>query len=134
MVGIVLITHAKLAKALLSSLIDIVGDIEGVQAVSIEEHYDENKIRTLLSKAIDNVNQGDGVIILTDMFGGTPSNMALSFLKNEEIEIITGVNLPMLIKAAGVREGKKLSEFAGTLKDKGQESIVLASEMLKGDS
>ncbi len=131
MIGVILITHGGLAEALLMTTKEIVGDIGDIRVLSIDTSDDEDKIRDILSDNIKEMDKGDGVIILTDMFGGTPSNISLSFLSDDKVEVLTGVNLPMLIKAASTKGDMKLVELAEMLKCKGQESIVLASEILK---
>ncbi len=98
MVGIVIVTHGELAHHLLETAKGIVGEARQVATLSVSANKEIAKIRSDLSDAIQNVDTGDGVLILTDMFGGTPSNISLSFLNEKEVEVVTGVNLPMLIK------------------------------------
>ncbi|MCP3676684.1 MAG: PTS fructose transporter subunit IIA [Deltaproteobacteria bacterium] len=134
MVGILLITHGHFAEVLISTAEAIVGQIENIRAVSVSAEDDVETIKGIISGMMEEVDQGDGVIMLTDMFGGTPSNIGLSFLSHGEVEIITGVNLPILLKLAKERGGKTLPDLASLLKKRGRESIVLASEMLNGKS
>jgi PTS system mannose-specific IIA component len=134
MVGVTLITHGKLADILINTAEEITGPLENISSVIVDKDDDPKKVRGTVSKAIKEVDQGDGVIILTDMFGGTPSNIGLSFLSSGKVELITGVNLPILLKLASRKADESLSELAGMLKKKGQDSIVLASEMLKEKS
>ena len=134
MVGVLLMTHGHFAEVLISTAEEIVGPIENIRAVSVNAEDDVETIKGIISRVMQEVDQGDGVIMLTDMFGGTPSNIGLSFLSQDEVEIITGVNLPIVLKLARERDGKTLPDLASLLKKRGRESIVLASEMLKGKS
>lgn len=134
MIGILLITHGSLSEVLIGTAEGVVGPIENIKAVSVNSDDDVTAVKGLISAALHEIDQGDGVIMLTDMFGGTPSNIGLSFLREGEIEIITGVNLPIVLKIAKERSGKSLPELASLLKKRGRESIVLASEMLNGKS
>jgi mannose PTS system EIIA component len=129
MVGIVVVAHGRLAEALIETAEMIVGCSEGVQSCSFSQGSDVEKLRKILKASIKEVNDGDGVIILTDMFGGTPSNISLSFLE-DKIEVITGVNLPMLINALTKREGKGIKELAQILRENGRSNIYIASEIL----
>lgn len=129
MVGIVVVAHGRLADALVETAEMIVGQTEGVKACAFCEGSDVEKLRKMLKTSIKEVNDGDGVIILTDMFGGTPSNISLAFLE-EKLEVITGVNLPMLLNALTKREGKDLAGLAQLLKENGRSNIYIASEIL----
>ena len=131
MVGLVLATHFGLGKELLNAVKSIAGEIEFVQVVSVdlEKEVEEAKKEILL--AIKKVNGGDGVLILTDMFGGTPSNLSLSFLEEGKVEVLTGVNLPILINLINSRKDKNLAELAAHLQDSGKRSICRASEILE---
>ncbi len=131
MVGAIVITHGSLAASLMEVAESITGKIEKVKTVSVTRSDTTESIRSALSGSIKDVNSGSGVIIFTDMFGGTPTNVALSLLEDGKVDVITGVNLPMLIKFIGNRTEKSLSEVALLLKDYGQKSIVLAGDMLK---
>jgi PTS system mannose-specific IIA component len=128
MIGIVVVTHDRLAEELVSAARTILGDLPGVAAVSIGWSDDVDAARASIERAIAEV-AGDATLILTDMFGGTPTNVSLSFL-SARVEIVTGVNLPMLIKVAGHREGP-LTELARVLREQGRESIVVASGLLE---
>jgi mannose PTS system EIIA component len=130
MVGIIVVAHGRLAEALKETAEMIVGHVEAFRSCSFCEGSDVDKLRKMLKTSIKEVNSGQGVIILTDMFGGTPSNISLSFLEVNEIEVITGVNLPMVITALTKREGKTLKELAQMLKDSGSHNINIASEIL----
>ncbi len=131
MIGVVIVCHCGLAREFLNTLELIVGPVEGFQAVPIEPQQDVEKIRSEIAGALRKVDTGEGALILTDMFGGTPSNISLSFLDEKRIEVISGVNLPMLIKLASFREGKSLEELASFIKAYGQKNISIASEILR---
>ena len=131
MVGILVITHRQLAQEFVATAELIVGKMENCIGLSLDPELPGDDLRQQITKAMDEVNDGDGVIVLTDMFGGTPSNLSLSFLNQKGIEVVTGVNLPMLLKLAHSREDKKVDELARLVKDYGRRSISLASEILK---
>lgn len=130
MIGLVLVTHAGLATALKLSAEMIVGPIERCATVEVapEERADDIMARVV---AAVNAVQSDGAIIMTDLFGGTPSNMAMSFLKEGYIEVVTGVNLPMLIEFCSRRERMQVAELAADLHRTGREGIIVAGELLK---
>jgi PTS system mannose-specific IIA component len=130
MVGILVITHRRLAEEFIATAELIVGKVENCVGLSLDPDLPVGDLRQQIDQAMDKVNDGDGVIVLTDMFGGTPSNLSMSFLNNEGIEVVTGVNLPMLLKLAQSREGHKVDELARIIKDYGRRSISLASEIL----
>ncbi|MDD3581264.1 MAG: PTS sugar transporter subunit IIA [Desulfobacca sp.] len=132
MIGVLIVTHRQLAEALLSTCDLILGYMEGVQAVSLEPDAPPEDSRQQIANAIAQLNNGDGVLILTDMFGGTPSNLSLSFLKNGQVEVVTGVNLPMLMRLGQIKQGENLNlqEAALALKQSGQRGISVASEVL----
>ena len=130
MVGMLVITHRRLAEEFIATAELIVGKIENCVGLSLDPDLPVGDLRQQIDQAMDKVNDGDGVIVLTDMFGGTPSNLSLSFLNNKGIEVVTGVNLPMLLKLAQSREGHKVDELARIIKDYGRRSISLASEIL----
>ena len=112
--------------------LSIVRDAAPMAGVALEHDEDVEKMRQKIVTAIRQVDQNGGVLLLSDMFGGTPSNLCLSFLEEGKIEVITGVNLPMLIKLASLREKKSLSEVASFIRNYGQKNITLAGEILKG--
>lgn len=130
MVGIIVVAHGRLAEALAEAAEMIVGHMEGFRACSFFQGSDVDKLRKTLKTSIKEVNSGQGVIILTDMFGGTPSNISLSFLEENEIEVITGVNLPMVITALTKRDKRNIKELAQILKEQGSHNINIASEIL----
>jgi PTS system mannose-specific IIA component len=130
MIGLLIITHCQLAKELLEAAEFIVGAIEAVECISIDTSKDSKELRDMIEKKIASLDQGEGVLVLTDMFGGTPSNLALSFLQKDTVEVVTGTNLPMVIAVAHNRQGHSLAEIADTAKNAGRRSISLASELL----
>lgn len=130
MVGILVVTHRRLAEELIATAELIVGRVEGCVGLSLDPELPVDDLRQQIDNAMAEVNDGDGVIVLTDMFGGTPSNLSLSFLNQEGVEVVTGVNLPMLLKLAHSREEQRVDELARALKEYGRRSISLASEIL----
>ena len=132
-IGIVVVTHGQLATELVNAAETIVGDLPQFTAVSIGWHEDQQDARAEIAAAITRVQQGRGVLILTDMFGGTPSNLAMSFLGQQDVEVITGVNLPMLIKLAGAKEHEDLLAVAREMREHGRNAIWVASDLLRGD-
>ncbi len=132
MVGIVVVSHGMIGIEMVRVARSIVKEASFMTGVALEHDENVDIIRKKIAAAIQEVSQGDGVLLLTDMFGGTPSNLALSFLEENKVEVITGVNLPMIIKLANFREKKPLSEIAAFIKDYGQRNIALAGEVLKG--
>ncbi len=134
MIGIVIVTHSGLGEALIETAESVLqGSLDAVTAVSVDLSHSAEKLRKRISEGIKAVDQGDGVLILTDMFGGTPSNLSLSFLENGRIDVLTGVNLPLLIRAAKMRKDSSLSQLAETVQTYGKQSISLASGVLKGN-
>lgn len=134
MIGAVIITHGDLANVLVEVAESITGKIENIRTVCIKNTDATEGIRASLCEAVAGVETGKGVVIFTDMFGGTPTNIALSLLEEGKVEVITGVNLPVLLKFVGYRSDKSLHELTLFLKDYGQKSIVLAGDMLKEKS
>jgi PTS system mannose-specific IIA component len=133
MIGIVVVTHGQLATELLHAAETIVGELPRFAAVSIGWHEDAGDAREEIAQAVARVQQGDGVLVLTDMFGGTPSNLAMSFLGGDHVEVVTGVNLPMLIKLAGLRTQASLVDAAREIREHGRNAIWVASDLLRGD-
>ncbi len=131
MVGIVLVTHPHLGEEFIRSAELICGKLPRLATVSIDTRKGVEELRQEIAEAIRSVDAGKGVLILTDMFGGTPSNMSLAFLSEGQVEVVTGLNLPMLIKISNCREGRSLPELAKMVKEAGQRNINLASEILK---
>jgi len=131
MIGLVVATHGGLAEELLRTAEGVCGKLEQSRAVSVAASTAMDEARAELAQAIGAVDGGEGVLVLTDMFGGTPANLALTFL-DDKIEVITGVNLPMLLKLSTCRaEGSPLPETAQMLASYGQKNITLASELLR---
>ena len=133
MIGVVVVTHGQLATELVNSTEMIVGDLPRFAAVSIGWHEDTHDARGEIEQAIGRVDQGSGILILTDMFGGTPSNLAMTFLTEHRVEVITGVNLPMLIKLAGLIEESDLLGVARAMREQGRNAIWVASDLLRGE-
>jgi len=129
-IGVVLVTHYRLGEELLQALRLIVPDAPEFQAVSIEPTQGVDQMRTAIGAALEKADRGQGVLVLTDMFGGTPSNISLSFLKDHPVEVVTGVNLPMLIKLATGVDPQPLDELATFIKEYGRRNISVASEIL----
>jgi mannose PTS system EIIA component len=136
LIGAVIITHRHLGAELLRTAEEIVGKLPAVEIVSIQASEKIDKARGKIESAVKAVENGSGVLIFTDMFGGTPSNLALSFLKKDCLEVITGINLPMLIKLCSIRHEGPLREVAEHLYRYGQKNILVASDFLakKNDS
>lgn len=135
MVGVILVAHCNLASELVTVLESIVGKIEQCKPISFEQGFSPDATHKKISTAVKKVNSGDGVLILTDMFGGTPSNISLSFLEENAVEVLTGMNLPMLIRLITLREkGLPLNELAADLQAYGKRNICIASELLKRHS
>ncbi|MCX7858284.1 MAG: PTS sugar transporter subunit IIA [Deltaproteobacteria bacterium] len=133
MVGIVVCAHFNLAKEMVLATELIAGKQDQMRYVNINPEDDMEKVKKELEEAIKDVDSGEGVIIFTDMFGGTPCNISLAFLEKGKVEVVTGVNLPMIIKIALEREGKKLDELAELITTYGQKHIYLARDVLKKD-
>ena len=132
MIGMVLVTHGALAVEFKSALEHVVGPQEHVEAIAIGPEDDMEERRNDILRCIDRADQGDGVIILTDMFGGTPSNLAISVMQNREVEVIAGVNLPMLVKLARIRGEVAIKKAVKDAADAGRKYINVASEALGG--
>jgi mannose PTS system EIIA component len=130
MIGALVVTHGHLGQELVAAAEMIVGEISHIKAVTIGWHDDVNDAQVDIEKHISEVDSGSGVLILTDMFGGTPSNIALSFHNPGTVDILTGVNLPMIIKIANQKEGDTLQSLARTVRDQGRSSIAMASDFL----
>ena len=130
MIGIIIVTHGNLALELKSSMEHILGIQKNIEIISIKPDDDLDIKKSALEESIKKVTKDSGTIILTDMFGGTPSNLAISFLKIGKIEIISGVNLPMLVKLIGLRDSNDLQKVARESKESAQKYISIASEIL----
>jgi len=133
MIGVVVVTHGQLATELVNATETIVGELPRFAAVSIGWHEDTQDAREEIAQAAARVDRGAGVLILTDMFGGTPSNLAMTFLAPNKVEVITGVNVPMLIKLAGLIEQSDLLAVAREMREHGRNAIWVASDLLRGE-
>ena len=130
MIGIIIVTHGNLALELRSAMEHILGIQKNIEIISIKPDDDLEIKKSALEESIKKVDEENGVIILTDMFGGTPSNLAISLLKIGKVEIISGINLPMLIKLIGLRDSNDLQKVATESKESAQKYISIASEIL----
>jgi mannose PTS system EIIA component len=133
MIGVVVVTHGQLATELVNAAETIAGDLPGFAAVSIGWHEDTEDARGEIAQAIARVDRGGGVLILTDMFGGTPANLAMSFLAEGRVEVLTGVNLAMLIKLVNLPEHADLLAAARDVREQGRNAIWVASDLLRGE-
>ncbi len=132
MIGVVVVTHHTLARALVDTVLGIVGEFEQLEAVGIDYGVPPEGSLERIEAAIGEVDSGDGVVLLCDMFGGTPSNLSLSFL-GEGREVVTGVNLPMLLKLFTARmSGEPLQQVAETVRDEARDKILVAGNLLRG--
>jgi PTS system mannose-specific IIA component len=129
-IGAVLISHGSLANELLEAARAVVGDVEHIAAVSIGWHDDVSDAENRIEVAIKEVSEGAGVLLLTDMFGGTPTNIAAMFIKEGETEVLTGMNLPMVVKIASQNREVDLATFAEEVEQQGKKSIYRAGELL----
>jgi PTS system mannose-specific IIA component len=130
MIGGIVVSHGKLGEELLNALSIILGEAPNIEAISIGWYDDVDESKKRINQSLKRVNQKSGVVIFTDMFGGTPSNLSYSFLKGNEVEIITGVNLPMLIKFVSLQRSNSLREVARKVVEQGKKNIHLASALL----
>lgn len=133
MIGLVLVTHGQLAAEFRAAMEHVVGPQENVEAISIGPDDDMEQRRAEILAAAERANTGAGVILLTDMFGGTPSNLAISVMENAQVEVIAGINLPMLIKLASVRTELDLVEAVEQAQEAGRKYINVASKVLAGN-
>jgi len=129
--GLVVVTHGRLAEELVNATRTIVEDFDALEAVSIGWDDDPVDARRRIEEAIRRVDRGHGVLVFTDMFGGTPTNLALSFLDAGRVEVVTGVNLPMLIKVTNLRDEAGFSERARRVAEQGRQAIQVASDLLR---
>jgi len=130
MIGGVLVSHGKLGEELLNALTIILGEAPNIEAISIGWYDDVEESKKKINQSLKRVDQKNGVVIFTDMFGGTPSNLSFSFLKANQVEIVTGVNLPMLIKFVSLQRNNSLKEVAKKVAEQGKKNIHLASALL----
>ena len=134
MIGIIIVTHGNLALELKSAMEHILGVQKNIEIICISPDDDLDERKSDIKCSIKKIDNNNGIVILTDMFGGTPSNLAISFLKTDKIEIISGVNLPMLVKLIGLRDSNDLNKVAQEAKNTGQKYISIASEILTENS
>jgi PTS system mannose-specific IIA component len=132
-IGVVVVTHGQLATELVNAAETIVGDLPQFAAVSIGWHEDVQDAREEIAQAIARVRGERGVLVLTDMFGGTASNLGITFLEDRRVEVLTGVNLPMLIKLASMSAGGDVLDVARELREYGKNAIWVASDLLRGE-
>lgn len=130
MIGGIIVSHGRLAEELLNALTIILGEAPNIEAISIGWYNDVDDSKKKINQSLKKVDQKNGIIIFTDMFGGTPSNLSFSFLKDNRVEIITGVNLPMLIKFVSLQRSNNLKEVARKVVEQGKKNIHLASALL----
>lgn len=133
MIGIVLVTHGNLADEFKLALEHVVGIQTNMKTINIAADDNMEVCLANIEKAVEEVETGSGVIILTDLFGGTPSNMAISLMQDNSVEVIAGINLPMLVKLAGLRETKTISQAAELAQEAGRKYIHIASKVLQGN-
>ena len=133
MIGMVLVTHGRLAEELIAALEHVVGPQSNVTAVCIGPDDDMEQRRAEILESVSKADEGDGVVLLTDMFGGTPSNLAISVMEKANVEVLAGVNLPMLIKLASVRKTEKLVDAVQSAQEAGRKYINIASQLLAQD-
>jgi PTS system mannose-specific IIA component len=133
MIGLLIISHCDLGKEFLNAAEFIVGRLEAADAISITQTTESEDLLKTISTKIKDLNRGQGVLVLTDMFGGTPANLSLSFLKEESVEVLTGVNLPMVVAVAQDRNRLTLSELGEKAQQAGRRSIALAGKLLRSE-
>ena len=133
MIGMVLVTHGRLADEFIAALEHVVGPQRNIAAVCIGPDDDMEQRRREIIEQVGRVDDGSGVVVLTDMFGGTPSNLAISIMDRAKIEVIAGMNLPMLIKLASVRNTEKLADAVASAREAGRKYINVASQLLAGE-
>jgi PTS system mannose-specific IIA component len=131
MVGLVLVSHGRIAESFLEVCLEILGPVEGLRVVSLAEPIDQEKVMEDIQRARNEIDQGEGILILTDMFGGTPANLCFSLLEDKMVEVLTGMNLPMILKILSDRRGASLADLARIAKECGRENIYLAREILE---
>jgi PTS system mannose-specific IIA component len=132
MIGGIIVSHGRLGEELLNALTIILGEAPNIEAISIGWYDDVEDSKRKISNSLKNVDQKSGVVIFTDMFGGTPSNLSFTFQKDGHVEIITGVNLPMLIKFCSLQRSNSLKDVARKVVEQGKKNIHLASALLAG--
>jgi PTS system mannose-specific IIA component len=131
MIGVLITTHGNLGSEFMKVAEMIKGTLKNVMHISMDQTKGMEELKKEITAAIRKLDQGQGVLILTDLFGGTPSNLSLSLLKEGKVEVVTGINLPMLLKLTDIRDKMNLQDFAMHIRDYGRKNIYLASEILK---
>lgn len=134
MIGGVIVCHGRMAEELLNALTIILGEAPNIEAISIGWYDDVEDSKKKISQSIRRVDQKNGVVIFTDMFGGTPSNLSFAFFKENQVEVVTGVNLPMLIKFVSLQRSNTIKDVARKVVDQGKKNIHLISALLKARS
>lgn len=129
-IGAVIVSHGRIASELLAAAETVVGELNHIAAVSIGWHDDVEQSKDEIARAVKKVSDGEGVLLLTDMFGGTPTNISAMFMKDNDVEIVTGVNLPMVVKIATQKTEMTLAEMARVVEEQGKQAIYRASELL----
>ena len=132
MIGVLIVTHFRLAQEFLQALRLIIGEVPNFGAIGLDPLTPPDEMRAQIEKALHDVDTGEGVLMLVDMFGGTPSNLCLSFLEEGRFEVVTGLNLPMLVKVGRIASQGTLHDVASTARDYGRRNISLASDLLAG--
>jgi len=128
MVGVLIVSHGGLAEALISEVQFLIGKLQKVKGISIWPKESEEEVRDRIREKMKEVDDGDGIVILTDILGGTPTNLCFSFLKEKAVEVVTGVNVPMLLTLSSYQKGKSLEEICSLVKKSGRRSIILVKE------
>jgi PTS system mannose-specific IIA component len=129
MVGILIVSHGRLADALISSVQSLVGNLEKIKGIPIWSKDREEEVKDRIQMEMAEVDDGDGVVILTDILGGTPTNLSISFLEDKKVEVVTGVNIPILLTLASYRKERSLMEIGSLVKKSGRRGIILAKEV-----
>lgn len=130
MVGVLIVSHGRLAEALISEVQFLNGNLQGVKGVSVWPKESEEEAKDRIQKKMAEVDEGDGIVILTDILGGTPTNLSMAFLRDERVEVVTGVNIPMLLTLLSYRKGRSLKEICSLVKKSGRRSIILIKEAM----
>ncbi len=128
MVGVVIISHGVLAETLISEVQSLTGDLPKVKGVSIHPKESQRSIHTRIQEKMAEVDEGDGIMILTDVLGGTPTNLSLPFVRNQSVQVVTGVNIPMLLALSSYRRGRSLEQLSYLVKKSGRRSIIMVKE------
>ncbi len=131
MVGLLVVAHGRIAESFIEVAQAILGELDGVQAISLADPLDEKAVLKEIQRARKQIDYGEGILILTDMFGGTPANLCFSLIEDDQIEVLTGMNLPMILKILTSHKKVGLAELARMAKDCGQENIYFAREILE---